>query len=195
MKYIGAFVVVIILVVIYNSSDKKFESISTTPVVEVNNVTPGHTDDGKPIERIITGKTTPAELINFATSLTGIPYKYGSTDPKEGFDCSGFITYVFNHFGITVPRQSVDFTNVDHEINLQDAKTGDLILFTGTDSTDRTVGHMGIIIAQPTGAPHFIHSTSGKAYGVTTTPLNAYYMGRYVKTLRIFPQNEVSINQ
>ncbi len=193
MKYIGAFVVLMILVVIYNSSNKKFESLKTTTtpsIVAVNNVTPGYTDDGKPIERIITGKTTPTELISFATSLTGIPYKYGSTDPKEGFDCSGFITYVFNHFDVIVPRRSVDFTNVGHEISLQDAKTGDLVLFTGTDSTDRTVGHMGIIIAQPTGGQHFIHSTSGKANGVTTTPLNAYYMGRYVKTIRIFPQNE-----
>ena len=176
-----------------NSPEKRFESLhNTVPVVQVNGVTPGYTDDGKPIERITIGKTTPTELVTYATSLTGIPYKYGSTDPKEGFDCSGFITYVFNHFGIIVPRRSVDFTNVDHEISLQDAKTGDLILFTGTDSTDRTVGHMGIIIVQPMSPPHFIHSTSGKAYGVTTTPLNTYYMGRYMKTIRIFPQNKLA---
>lgn len=194
MKYIGAcFIVLFITIALFNNSrEKKFESISTIAVTGVNNVTPGYTADGKPIERIITGKTTPTELISFAASLTGIPYKYGSTDPKEGFDCSGFITYVFNRFGIIVPRRSVDFTNIDHEISLQDAKTGDLILFTGTDSTDRTVGHMGIIIAQSTGPPQFIHSTSGKAYGVTTTPLNTYYMGRYMKTIRIFPQNEVA---
>ena len=183
----------LLVTVACNSPEKRFESLhNTVPVVQVNGVTPGYTDDGKPIERITIGKTTPTELVTYATSLTGIPYKYGSTDPKEGFDCSGFITYVFNHFGIIVPRRSVDFTNVDHEISLQDAKTGDLVLFTGTDSTDRTVGHMGIIIAQPTGPPHFIHSTSGKAYGVTTTPLNTYYMGRYMKTIRIFPQNEPS---
>ena len=176
-----------------NSPEKRFESLSNNiPVVAVNNTTPGYTSDGKPIERIITGKTTPSELIDYARSLTGIPYKYGSTNPEEGFDCSGFITYVFNHFKIMVPRRSVDFTNIDHEVSLQDAKTGDLVLFTGTDSTDRTVGHMGIIIAQTTGPPQFIHSTSGKANGVTTTPLNTYYMGRYMKTIRIFPQNELS---
>ena len=181
----------LLVVAACNNSEKKFESLSlsTNTSVVATGVTPGYTPDGKPIERIITGKTNPAELVAYATSLTGIPYKYGSIDPKEGFDCSGFITYVFNHFGIIVPRRSVDFTNVDHEISLQEAKTGDLILFTGTDSTDRTVGHMGIIIAQTAGPPQFIHSTSGKADGVTTTPLNLYYMGRYVKTIRIFPQN------
>jgi cell wall-associated NlpC family hydrolase len=72
---------------------------------------------------------------------------------------------------------------------LKEAKTGDLVLFTGTDSSTRVVGHMGILIAGANGELSFIHSTSGKAYGVTETPLNAYYMGRYMKTLRIFPQN------
>lgn len=168
-----------------------YESISSpTPVSLVaNGITPGYTDNGKPIEHINTGNTTPAQLLVFATSLTGIPYLYGSTDPKKGFDCSGFITYVFNHFNIVVPRRSVDFTDVDKEIDIRQAKTGDLILFTGTDSTSRVVGHMGILIADANQPLKFIHSTSGKAYGVTTTPLNPYYMGRYMKTIRIFPQN------
>jgi cell wall-associated NlpC family hydrolase len=41
--------------------------------------------------------------------LIGTTYKYGSTDPAVGFDCSGFITHVFNHFDIKVPRSSRDF--------------------------------------------------------------------------------------
>jgi cell wall-associated NlpC family hydrolase len=140
---------------------------------------------------ITTSNISPLQVITYAQSLKGIPYKYGSIDPEQGFDCSGFITYVFNHFGINVPRMSVDFTFAGHEVDLKDAKTGDLILFTGTDTTGRTVGHMGIIEASPGEGLKFIHSTSGKHYGVTETPLNAYYMVRYVKTIRIFPQNEL----
>jgi murein DD-endopeptidase / murein LD-carboxypeptidase len=128
-----------------------------------------YVDSKKPITTVATGKTTPAELIAFARSLTGIPYKYGSTDPAKGFDCSGFITYVFNHFGIIVPRQSVDFTSMKREIDIKQAKPGDLILFTGTDSTTRIVGHMGIIVSPPGGEIKFIHSTSGRAYGVIET--------------------------
>lgn len=139
---------------------------------------------------IHTDNITPEELIYYAESLTGIPYKYASVDPREGFDCSGFITYVFNHFKIAVPRSSVDFTNVEREIELKNAKRGDIILFTGTDSTIRVIGHMGIITSNPDEELRFIHSTSGKAYGVTTTPLNAYYQGRFVKVLRIFKQND-----
>jgi cell wall-associated NlpC family hydrolase len=50
-----------------------------------------------------TKNTSPEELVKFAKTLIGVPYLYGSTNPKKGFDCSGFITYVFNHFQIKVP--------------------------------------------------------------------------------------------
>src|SRR4051812_36204863 len=49
-------------------------------------------------ETINTGKVKPAELVKFARTLVGVPYRYASSDPKIGFDCSGFITHVFNHF-------------------------------------------------------------------------------------------------
>jgi len=129
------------------------------------------------------------ELVDFAETLEGIPYKYGSTNPKIGFDCSGFISYVFNHFGISVPRSSIGFTHLEKEIKLREAKRGDIILFTGTDSTKRVVGHMGIISSDKGQNHEFIHSTSGKAYSVTKTPLNRYYQGRFVKVIRIFKDN------
>lgn len=136
-------------------------------------------------DSIDTKNTEPENLIEFAKTLIGVPYKYGSTNVNVGFDCSGFITYVSNHFGIAVPRSSVDFTNVATEVNIRNAKPGDLILFTGTDSTIRVVGHMGII-TQTADTIKFIHSTSGKAYAVTETPLNKNYQGRFIKIIRIF---------
>ncbi|MDF2434232.1 MAG: hypothetical protein JWP44_3863 [Mucilaginibacter sp.] len=150
-----------------------------------------NTTDDKPVHiaSIPTGKLTPIQLIAFARSLTGVPYKYGSIDPKEGLDCSGFITYVFNHFGIAVPRTSVGFTFVGREIELNNARPGDLVLFTGTDTTTSTVGHMGILVSSPGEEFKFIHCTSGKANGVTETPFSSYYIKRYVKTIRIFPAN------
>ena len=143
------------------------------------------------ITHIETGKTAPDELVNFACSLAGTPYKYGSADPKQGLDCSGFVTCVFNHFNIMVPRTSVDFMPVQKPIPLKEARPGDLILFTGADSASRTAGHMGIISS---GKPlRFMHSTSGKNEGVVETDFQtAYYKARYLKTIRIFPQNEPS---
>ena len=147
------------------------------------------TAEVKPGEVIDTKNIHPNDLVSFAETLIGTPYRYGSTNPAVGFDCSGFITYVFNHFHVKVPRSSIDFTNVGKEIPVQSAKRGDIILFTGTDSTERFVGHMGIIVSN-TDTLKFIHSTSGKQYGVTITPLNKYYQGRFVKTLRVFKQND-----
>lgn len=142
-----------------------------------------------PAKDVNTGNTKPEELVRFAETLKGIPYVYASSDPKVGFDCSGFITHVFNRFRIAVPRSSIEFTNVGKEIPVGEAKRGDIILFTGTNPQERFVGHMGIVVSN-TDTLRFIHSTSGKAMSVTVTPLNEYYKGRFVKTLRVFPQND-----
>ncbi|MES2107853.1 MAG: NlpC/P60 family protein [Bacteroidota bacterium] len=144
-------------------------------------------NDTEHITHIETGNTKPSELLNFACSLEGTPYMYGSTDPKQGLDCSGFITCVFKHFNIIVPRMSVDFTPVDHPVALTHAQPGDLILFTGADSTIKVVGHMGIITANSGKGLTFIHSESGKNIGVIETPFDDYYKARYIKTIRIFP--------
>ena len=137
---------------------------------------------------INTAAIVPDSLVAFGKSLVGTPYLYASSDPANGFDCSGFINYVFNHFGIAVPRSSVDFTDVGVEIPKEFASPGDLILFTGTDSTIRIVGHMGIVESNEYGNLLFLHSTSGKAYGVVISPLQGYYEGRFVKVIRVFPQ-------
>lgn len=128
----------------------------------------------------------PDSLVSFAKTLIGIPYLYASTDPRKGFDCSGFITYVFNHFNLAVPRSSVDFTNMGREIVIEKAKPGDLILFTGTDSSIRIVGHMGIVESAKKDTLRFIHSTSGKAKGVVISLLEGYYKKRFVKVIRVF---------
>jgi cell wall-associated NlpC family hydrolase len=128
----------------------------------------------------------PDSLVVFSRTLIGIPYLYASIDPAKGFDCSGFITYVFNHFGMKVPRSSVDFTNYGKEVSIEKAKPGDLILFTGTDSTIRMVGHMGIVESIKNDTLHFIHSTSGKMKGVVITPFGKYYRSRFVKVIRVF---------
>ncbi|MEO7264075.1 MAG: C40 family peptidase [Ferruginibacter sp.] len=139
----------------------------------------------RPDNVIGTAKLNPNDLVDFSKTLIGVPYKWAGTNPENGFDCSGFITYVFNHFNVQVPRSSVDFANVGKEVPLALAKPGDLILYTGTDSTIRIVGHMGIVV-ENADTLKFIHSTSGKQYGVTITPLNTYYMGRFVKVIDIF---------
>ncbi|KAA9042147.1 NlpC/P60 family protein [Ginsengibacter hankyongi] len=133
----------------------------------------------------ILGNARIDSIVEFAKTLIGTRYLFGSADPLHGFDCSGFITYVFNHFRIIVPRSSIGFTNIGKEISSADSEKGDVILFTGTDSAERFVGHIGIIISNENGNIQFIHSSSGKANGVVITVLNDYYRRRFVKVVRL----------
>ncbi|MEO6869242.1 MAG: C40 family peptidase [Ginsengibacter sp.] len=163
-------------------------SVSDTESILNNNTLGGTSDTLNKVQNEKPNVQTVSrhELVNYAKTLTGTPYKYASIDPSKGFDCSGFITYVFNHFNWEVPRSSVDFTNFGKEINLANATEGDLILFTGTSDSIRVVGHMGIV-TENTDSLKFIHSTSGRAYGVTISNLGERYKKRFVKIIRIFP--------
>ena len=135
---------------------------------------------------INTKNVMPDSVVAFAKTLIGTKYKYGSAIKEEGFDCSGFITYVFNHFKIQVPRVSTDFTNAGTPVALEESMPGDLILFTGTDTTRWKVGHMGIITQNENGKVQFIHSASGKSIGVIISGMSNYFEIRYVKTIRVF---------
>jgi len=135
----------------------------------------------------INTRNVPADsVVSFAKTLIGTRYKYGSADKAQGFDCSGFITYVFSHFGIKVPRSSFDFTNAGKEVPVKDARKGDLILFTGSDASSGVVGHMGIISQHKNGKLHFIHSASGNSKGVMISDMNSYFTPRFVKVIRVF---------
>ena len=125
-------------------------------------------------------------LVLFAQSLLGTPYLYGSTDPAKGFDCSGFITYVFNHFKITVPRSSYDFEKIGKQKELALCQKGDLILFTGTNPQEKIIGHIGIVTENKNGIQQFIHSSSGKVNSVTITSMESvYYKSRFVSAIDI----------
>ena len=127
------------------------------------------------------------EFVAFAKTLLGTPYKYGSSVPESGLDCSGFVSYVFGHFNVKSPRTTVAFTNEGKDIDLEDAKPGDLILFTGSDNSTGIVGHMGIItVSAVNNTPvQFIHSASGKNVGVILNSLSGYYKTHFVKVIRI----------
>lgn len=124
-------------------------------------------------------------LVSFAQRYMGVPYVYAMSDPEKGFDCSGFIYYVYHHFGFQVPRSSIEFKDYGREIPLSAAQTGDLILFTGAQDTDR-IGHIGIVIKPAGDSTRFIHASSGKEMAVTISSVAApHYRKRYIKTINV----------
>lgn len=155
------------------------ESIDATEIrsiVVIKNKVPPVSIDVKNIK--------PSDLVNFASTLKGIPYKYGSAKKENGFDCSGYVNYVFNHFKISVPRTTVEFTNAGKEVSIRESKPGDLILFTGSDAKSGVVGHMGIINENKKNQFCFLHAASGP--GVMVSEMNSYFIPRFVKVIRVF---------
>ncbi|WP_288883784.1 C40 family peptidase [Pedobacter panaciterrae] len=129
---------------------------------------------------------SPNRLLEFARSMLGIRYRSASSSPSKGFDCSGFVNYVFSNFGFKVPRSSREFATSGEAKKLEDAKIGDVILFTGTNSRSRTPGHVGIIYSIDGDEIKFIHSSSGKKRGVTITSLDdGFYKKRFIKVISI----------
>ncbi|MFB9841370.1 C40 family peptidase [Mucilaginibacter ginsenosidivorans] len=132
------------------------------------------------------------DLMYFAQSLIGIPYREASSDPLRGFDCSGFVSYVFKSFNADVPRSSGDYANIGREISIEDARQGDIILFKGTKSYHpHSIGHVAIVYSNEGGKLTFIHSTSGKENGVTITAMEGTYKRRFVKVVRLLRQNDI----
>ncbi len=123
-----------------------------------------------------------AALTEFAQTLLGRPYNYGGTTPA-GFDCSGFVYYVFTKFDKEIERSSRTQSTQGTEVAVEEAVPGDLIFFTGTNAKVREVGHVGIIISEPGEAVSFIHSSSNG--GVKISALEGYYSTRYMFTKRM----------
>ncbi|MGB1104452.1 MAG: C40 family peptidase [Crocinitomicaceae bacterium] len=125
-------------------------------------------------------------LVHFAKQYIGTPYLWGGQSEK-GFDCSGFVYFVYSHFGVKVARTSRGFKDKGHEVDITRSCPGDIILFTGTNAAQRTIGHVGIILKNVNGTIDFIHSSSSKKhYGVTITRYNeSGYVKRFLKVINI----------
>lgn len=176
-------IIIITAILLLHSCSSSRKTVSN----DSNTVPAAHkSKNNVPPVKIDTKDVPAAEVVEFAQTLIGIKYKYGSASKEQGFDCSGFISYVFNHFNIQVPRTSVSFTNAGREINITECLPGDLILFTGSDPTGWIVGHMGIITHNNKGKVKFIHSASGNNKGVMISDMNPYFSARFVKVIRIF---------
>lgn len=126
-------------------------------------------------------------IANYAQSFLKVPYVWGGTSPG-GFDCTGFLYYVYKHFGIKVSRASSGYESFGQKIDLKEIKSADILLFTGTDPSKRKVGHVGLVLKNENGMIDFIHSSSSKKhFGVTITRYNnSGYVKRFLRAITIF---------
>ena len=126
-------------------------------------------------------------IIVYAKQYLGIPYLYAGNDPKKGFDCSGFVNYIFKNYGITLPRSSSGFKNLGTKLTPENFKVGDVLVFYGYRNKT-IVGHVGIICEANGMHSKFIHASSGKAGSVTISDLDSdHYSKRYYKCINVLP--------
>jgi len=124
-----------------------------------------------------------AEIVSYAMSLLGSPYAYTGISP-DGFDCSGFITHVFQKHHINVPHSSALQALEGQTVARHEARPGDLVIFTGTDPEERSPGHVGLVISAPGDTIAFVHSSSNggvKVSKVEGTP----YEDRFLDIRRV----------
>jgi len=115
-------------------------------------------------------------IISTAQAFMGVPYVFGGTSPY-GFDCSGYVQYVFAKAGISIPRTADVQYDFGTPISTTDLVAGDLVFFT---TYTYGASHVGIYL----GDNQFIHASSSR--GVTIDSLgSSYYSSRYIGARRI----------
>lgn len=108
----------------------------------------------------------------------GAPYVYGGMSPS-GFDCSGFVNYVYKLCGYSMSRvASSIYNNNGTYVEKANLQIGDLVFFASNSSS---IGHVGIYI----GNGQFIHSSSGAGCVVISDLSSSYYLKNYVGAKRI----------
>jgi cell wall-associated NlpC family hydrolase len=95
-----------------------------------------------------------SELVLRAMTLLGINYKFGGNTPETGFDCSGFVRYVFKEgLGVALPRRAEEISQKGQRVSMEQLVPGDLVFF---NTLKRTFSHVGIYI----GNNQFVHAPS-----------------------------------
>jgi N-acetylmuramoyl-L-alanine amidase len=121
-----------------------------------------------------------SKIVEYAKKYLGVKYVYGGSSPK-GFDCSGFVQYVFKNFNIELARSSEDMGAGGEKISKDELRPGDLVFF-DTNGGHNRIEHVGIYI----GDGKFIHSSSGNSAKcvIISTLTEGFYQKTYMTAKR-----------
>ena len=124
-----------------------------------------------------------SELIEYAFKFRDVPYRYGQMSPR-GFDCSGFTSYVFKRFGVSLDRSSRGQINDGRRVGRSELQPGDLVFFSGRRG-GAGIGHVGIVTeVQNDRDFKFIHAACRS--GITESHSSeTYYSRRYRGACRV----------
>jgi hypothetical protein len=145
-----------------------------TPVVSTTPVDTTPLDPQVPVVRKLQRNFAfGRRVVGYAKKFLGTPYVYGGSSPRHGFDCSGFVRYVYAHFGVSLPHSSYAQFGDGRRIGRRSLRPGDLVFFDG-------LGHVGLYV----GNGRFIHAPhSGTRVRIET--LAGWYGARFSGARRL----------
>ena len=124
-----------------------------------------------------TGSATGKQIAEYALQFVGYRYQWGGMSPETGFDCSGFVKYVYSKFGYTLNRVAGDQASNGVPVDIGALQPGDVLCFY---SSANYIGHTGIYI----GNNKFVHASTSTT-GVIISELSGYYTDRGYVARRI----------
>jgi peptidoglycan endopeptidase LytE len=113
-----------------------------------------------------------------ALALRGTPYRNGGDDPASGFDCSGFVKYVFEQHGVSMPRDVRKQFERGEYVDATSLEPGDLVFFT---TVAPGASHVGIIV----GGDQFVHAPTSTGVVRVDHLSSAYWSNRFVGAKRV----------
>ncbi len=118
------------------------------------------------------------QAVNDALQLQGQPYVYGGESPREGFDCSGLVVYVYNRQGLKLPRDTRSLAQQLPMVYPEQRQPGDLLFF---NTSGKPFSHVGIYV----GGDQFVHAPSVRTGRVMLSSLTqSYWRERFVAVRR-----------
>ena len=124
--------------------------------------------------------TLGSEIANYALTFVGYPYVYGGSSPS-GFDCSGFTSYVYAQFGISLNRSASNQLDNGTPVSMSELQPGDLVLFKKSGTGSKRASHVGIYI----GGNQFVHASTSTVGVIVSNMSDAYYTSGFVGGRRL----------
>jgi len=144
-------------------------------------VNPAPADETAP-QSVADGVKEKAQPLLKALSMIGTPYKFGSSNPEKGLDCSGFVKTVYKQSAdISLPRSAAEMSKQGEKVAKSELKPGDLVFF---NTRKKPNSHVGIYAGEGT----FVHASSSRSKEVTISRIGEkYWATRFNGARRVLP--------
>ena len=121
-----------------------------------------------------------SDVVTLAKQYLGVPYRYGGSTPT-GFDCSGYMLFVFHQFGKELPRTADQQATIGSQVDIDNLRPGNIVFFATTE--EPTISHSGLYI----GDRMFIHASSTAKKVIISDLDTPYWQNTFRDARQVLP--------